>query len=255
MHRRRYSAVAPCPLLPVGTDPFLPDPFHHRLNQISSLLASCNVSCCNFSACACAGGPFTGFSPLNPALTFAGSLVFDCVWRYMWMYLLGQATGAALHWLNMHGTKFLLETNCQQCRGTSVLLHLCLFAHKRHPQPVTHYASDAETLQFIQLTCASFGNHLAWVAVGLSAGSAICCRCRPGCAAGSWRLRHRPHVPLRGRTRQLHCPAWWTRDWAVWRRDWHAVWAAAGWCPGRCTGHCRWHGRHFLRLSGRGLIV
>jgi hypothetical protein len=41
-----------------------------------------------------AGGPFTGFSPLNPALTFAGSLVFDCVWRFMWMYLLGQATGA-----------------------------------------------------------------------------------------------------------------------------------------------------------------
>jgi glycerol uptake facilitator-like aquaporin len=40
-----------------------------------------------------AGGPFTGFSPLNPALTFAGSLVYDCVWRYMWMYLLAQATG------------------------------------------------------------------------------------------------------------------------------------------------------------------
>jgi glycerol uptake facilitator-like aquaporin len=41
-----------------------------------------------------AGGPFTGFSPLNPALTFAGSLAYDCVWRYMWMYLLAQATGA-----------------------------------------------------------------------------------------------------------------------------------------------------------------
>jgi hypothetical protein len=40
-----------------------------------------------------AGGPFTGFSPLNPALTFAGSLVYDCAWRVMWMYLLAQATG------------------------------------------------------------------------------------------------------------------------------------------------------------------
>eukprot|EP00879_Flechtneria_rotunda_P000151 GHRR01000218.1.p1 GENE.GHRR01000218.1~~GHRR01000218.1.p1 ORF type:complete len:284 (+),score=76.62 GHRR01000218.1:166-1017(+) len=41
-------------------------------------------------------GPYTGFSPLNPALTFAGSLAFNCVWRYMWMYLLAQFTGAGL---------------------------------------------------------------------------------------------------------------------------------------------------------------
>eukprot|EP00882_Tetradesmus_deserticola_P000436 GHRQ01000480.1.p1 GENE.GHRQ01000480.1~~GHRQ01000480.1.p1 ORF type:complete len:283 (+),score=115.52 GHRQ01000480.1:743-1591(+) len=42
------------------------------------------------------GGAYTGFSPLNPALTFAGSLVFNCVWRHMWMYLLAQATGGGL---------------------------------------------------------------------------------------------------------------------------------------------------------------
>jgi glycerol uptake facilitator-like aquaporin len=41
-------------------------------------------------------GPYTGYSPLNPALTFAGSLVFNCVWRWMWMYLLAQLTGAGL---------------------------------------------------------------------------------------------------------------------------------------------------------------
>lgn len=41
-------------------------------------------------------GVYTGYSPLNPALTFAGSLVFDCVWRWMWMYLLAQITGAGL---------------------------------------------------------------------------------------------------------------------------------------------------------------
>ena len=33
----------------------------------------------------CAGGQFTGMSPLNPAITFASSLVFDCFWRYSWM--------------------------------------------------------------------------------------------------------------------------------------------------------------------------
>lgn len=41
-------------------------------------------------------GPYTGYSPLNPALTFAGSLVFNCTWRWMWMYILAQLTGAGL---------------------------------------------------------------------------------------------------------------------------------------------------------------
>lgn len=52
-----------------------------------------HTSCSRLLHALHAGGPFTGFSPLNPALTFAGSLVFNCVWRYMWMYLLAQATG------------------------------------------------------------------------------------------------------------------------------------------------------------------
>jgi len=36
-------------------------------------------------ACLAAGGQFTGLSPLNPAITFASSLIFDCYWRYSWM--------------------------------------------------------------------------------------------------------------------------------------------------------------------------
>ncbi|WIA20284.1 hypothetical protein OEZ85_006117 [Tetradesmus obliquus] len=42
------------------------------------------------------GGAFTGMSPLNPAMSFAGTLVYDCEWRYVWMYVLGQYTGAGL---------------------------------------------------------------------------------------------------------------------------------------------------------------
>jgi hypothetical protein len=30
----------------------------------------------------CAGGMYTGLSPLNPARNFAGSLVFKCFWQY-----------------------------------------------------------------------------------------------------------------------------------------------------------------------------
>lgn len=42
------------------------------------------------------GGQFTGMSPLNPAITLASTLLFDCYWRYSWMYLLAQVTGAGL---------------------------------------------------------------------------------------------------------------------------------------------------------------
>ncbi|KIY98507.1 aquaporin, glycerol transport activity [Monoraphidium neglectum] len=47
-------------------------------------------------ACLTTGGVFTGTSPLNPAITFASSLVFNCYWRYSWMYWLAQLTGAGV---------------------------------------------------------------------------------------------------------------------------------------------------------------
>ncbi|KAI8464945.1 MAG: aquaporin-like protein [Monoraphidium minutum] len=47
-------------------------------------------------ACLATGGALTGLSPLNPAVTFASSLVLDCFWRYSWMYWLAQLTGAGV---------------------------------------------------------------------------------------------------------------------------------------------------------------
>jgi aquaporin TIP len=41
-------------------------------------------------------GPYTGYSLLNPALSFASSWVFNCAWRWSWMYWLGQFTGAGV---------------------------------------------------------------------------------------------------------------------------------------------------------------
>lgn len=40
-----------------------------------------------------AAGPYTGYSLLNPALSFASSWVFNCAWRWSWMYWLAQLTG------------------------------------------------------------------------------------------------------------------------------------------------------------------
>jgi len=40
-----------------------------------------------------AAGSYTGYSPLNPAVTIASSIVFNCAWRYMWKYLLAQVGG------------------------------------------------------------------------------------------------------------------------------------------------------------------
>lgn len=87
----------------------------------------------------------------------------------------------------------------------------------------------------------------------------VCCRCWACCAAGCWRVWHRPHVPLRGRARQLRCAAWRPRDRPVWRGWRHAVWAAAGWCGCACrlTGHGRGHGhcrcgKHILNVLKNG---
>jgi hypothetical protein len=35
-------------------------------------------------ACLATGGTYTGLSPLNPSITFASSLVFNCYWRDSW---------------------------------------------------------------------------------------------------------------------------------------------------------------------------
>jgi glycerol uptake facilitator-like aquaporin len=41
------------------------------------------------------GGSFNG-APINPARVLAGSLVFNCYWRYAWVYLLAHLTAVAL---------------------------------------------------------------------------------------------------------------------------------------------------------------
>uniref|UniRef100_A0A7S0RNQ7 Aquaporin n=1 Tax=Chlamydomonas leiostraca TaxID=1034604 RepID=A0A7S0RNQ7_9CHLO len=42
------------------------------------------------------GGTFTGGSPLNPARVLAGTLVFNCFWKYAFVYISGHLTAAVL---------------------------------------------------------------------------------------------------------------------------------------------------------------
>jgi len=42
------------------------------------------------------GGAYTGMSPLNPARTFAGALIFKCFWRWAFVYIAAHLTAALL---------------------------------------------------------------------------------------------------------------------------------------------------------------
>jgi glycerol uptake facilitator-like aquaporin len=46
--------------------------------------------------CLATGGRYTGYSPLNPARAFATTLVFNCYWNYVWIYLIAEVAGALL---------------------------------------------------------------------------------------------------------------------------------------------------------------
>ena len=50
----------------------------------------------------CAGGAFTGHSPVNPARLIASTLIFNCAWRWSYVYLLAQLLGTGLAILAVH---------------------------------------------------------------------------------------------------------------------------------------------------------